>query len=163
MLQQRAENINRLNIRPGHCAELIGTSVPGQTRSYGDVGSTPAVTHGSPWRRSDKKRPPRYVTPRALALPQVCSSAGEHISLRRLKCLVPMEKAPASACCCASARSLPERWPAVPAAGRTFRTVQGRRLRARGVARLLPPCAGPRVRALKSDRECRDIQKGGPT
>jgi hypothetical protein len=40
MLQQRAENINRLNIRPRDCAELIGTSVPGQTRSFGDVGSS---------------------------------------------------------------------------------------------------------------------------
>ena len=30
------------------------------------------------------------------------------------------------------ARSLPERWPAVPAAGRTFRTVQGHRLALEG-------------------------------
>ena len=43
---------------------------------------------------SDKKRPPRYVTPRALALPQVCSSAGEHISLRRLKVFSSCGKGP---------------------------------------------------------------------
>ena len=28
---------------------------------------------------------------------------------------------------------------------------------------MLSPCAGPWVCTLKSDRECRDIQKGGPT
>jgi hypothetical protein len=43
---------------------------------------------------SDKKRPPRYVTPRALALPQVCSSAGELISLRRLKVFSSCRKGP---------------------------------------------------------------------
>jgi ATP-dependent DNA ligase len=37
------------------------------------------------------------------------------------------------------------------------------RLALEGVARLLSPCTGPWVCALKSDRECRDIQKGGPT
>jgi hypothetical protein len=47
-----------------------------------------------PVEASDKKRPPRYVTPRALALPQVCSSAGEHISLRRLKVFSSCGKGP---------------------------------------------------------------------
>ena len=46
---------------------------------------------------SDKKKAPEVRYAEGLSAPQVCSSAGEHISLSRLKVFGSSRKAPASA------------------------------------------------------------------
>ena len=98
MLQQRAENIHtaRALCRIDWNVCSGPDSVRRRCRLHACRDS------GKPVEASEKKRPPRYATPGALALPKCVRVHREHISLRRLKVFSSCGKAPASACCRAS-------------------------------------------------------------